>query len=125
MAKFKPAPLFENVSGALNRIDKKSPHAADQKMVLTAHRVAPTKTKNGCNRVYLRGLSSVTRKTPYSAEELSRQATFASISAQVQARRKNTSPTYDADYAAFLAQRDSKGGEPTFVSYLWKVIKGN
>ena len=88
-------------------------------------RVAPTKTKNGCNRVYLRGLSSVTRKTPYSAEELSRQATFASISAQVQARRKRTSPTYDADYAAFLAQRDSKGGEPTFVSYLWKVIKGN
>ena len=61
MAIFKPAPAFENISGALTKINKKSPHAADQKMVLAQHRVAPTKTKNGCNRLYLRGLESVTR----------------------------------------------------------------
>lgn len=123
MAKFKPAPLFQTVSGALNRIDKKSPHAADEKMVLTTHRVAPTKTKNGCLRVYLRGLENVTRKTPYSAAEQANKATFAQVSAQVQARRKESSPTYESDYAAFLAQRNSKNGEPTFVSYLWKVVK--
>ena len=107
MAIFKPAPAFENISGALTKINKKSPHAADQKMVLAQHRVAPTKTKNGCNRLYLRGLESVTR----------------SISQQVTARMKTTSPTYATDYAAFKAQKDLPNGEPTFRSYLWKVVK--
>ena len=109
MAIFKPAPAFENISGALTKINKKSPHAADQKMVLAQHRVAPTKTKNGCNRLYLRGLESVTRS--------------AQISQQVTARMKTTSPTYATDYAAFKAQKDLPNGEPTFRSYLWKVVK--
>ena len=123
MATFKPAKLFETVSGALNRIDKKSPHAADQKMILTTHRTAPTKTKNGCERVYVRDLDNVTRSTPFSAEELAKQTAFGTIAAQVNARFKETSATYAADYAAFLAQKDSKTGEPTFRSYLWKTVK--
>ena len=53
MAKATYAPMFETVSGALNKIDKKSPHAADQKMVLATHRKAPT-TSPDCSRVYLR-----------------------------------------------------------------------
>ena len=124
MAKFKPAPLFQSVSGALNKINKKDPHASDQKMVLTTHRTAPTKTKNGCQRVYVRGIDSVTRSTPYGADELARQTAFGTTAQQVNARLKETSPTYDADFAAFLAQKDSKTGEPTFRSYLWKICRG-
>ena len=45
MAKASYAPMFETVSGALNKINKKSPHAQDQKMVLTTHRKAPTSKK--------------------------------------------------------------------------------
>ena len=44
MAKASYAPMFETVSGALNKINKKSPHAGDQKMVLATHRTAPTTT---------------------------------------------------------------------------------
>ena len=68
MAKASYAPMFETVSGALNKIDKKSPHAADQKMVLATHRKAPT-TSPDCSRVYLRDLKYVTRTTPVTARK--------------------------------------------------------
>ena len=118
MAKASYAPMFETVSGALNKINKKSPHAQDQKMVLTTHRKAPT-TSPDCSRVYLRGLSAVSRTTPVTAKETQVRTKFAAVSAAVNARVKTTSPTYADDYAAFLAQKDQ--GKTTFRSYLWQV----
>ena len=118
MAKASYAPMFETVSGALNKINKKSPHAQDQKMVLTTHRKAPT-TSPDCSRVYLRGLSSVSRTTPVTAKETQVRTKFAAVSAAVNARVKTTSPTYADDYAAFLAQKDQ--GKTTFRSYIWSL----
>ena len=120
MAKASYAKMFETVSGALNKINKKSPHAQDQKMVLATHRTAPT-TSPDCSRVYLRGLESVSRSTPVSAEETAKRVKFAAVSAAVNARMKSTSGTYDADLAAFNAQKDAKNGKKTFRSYLWSV----
>ena len=120
MAKASYAPMFETVSGALNKINKKSPHAQDQKMVLTTHRKAPT-TSPDCSRVYLRGLGSVTRTTPVTAKETQVRTKFATVSAAVNARVKTTSPTYADDYAAFLAQKDSAKGKTTFRSYIWSL----
>ena len=85
MAIFKPAPAFENISGALTKINKKSPHAADQKMVLAQHRVAPTKTKNGCNRLYLRGLESVTRSDAFDTCQRQRAGTAFAVRADLAA----------------------------------------
>ena len=118
MAKASYAPMFETVSGALNKINKKSPHAQDQKMVLTTHRKAPT-TSPDCSRVYLRGLSSVSRTTPVTANEIAVRTKFAAVSAAVNTRVKTTSPTYADDYAAFLAQKDQ--GKTTFRSYIWSL----
>ena len=112
--------MFETVSGALNKINKKSPHAQDQKMVLTTHRKAPT-TSPDCSRVYLRGLSSVSRTTPVTAKETQVRTKFAAVSAAVNARVKTTSPTYADDYAAFLFQKDSAQGKTTFRSYIWSL----
>ena len=112
--------MFETVSGALNKINKKSPHAQDQKMVLTTHRKAPT-TSPDCSRVYLRGLSAVTRTTPVTARETEVRTKFAAVSAAVNARVKPTSPTYSADYAAFTAQKDQSNGKTTFRSYIWSL----
>ena len=112
--------MFETVSGALNKINKKSPHAADQKMVLTTHRKAPT-TSPDCSRVYLRDLNSVTRSTPVTAKEVTIRTKFAAVSAAVNTRVKTTSPTYADDYAAFLAQKDSAQGKTTFRSYIWSL----
>ena len=120
MAKATYAPMFETVSGALNKINKKSPHAQDQKMVLTTHRKAPT-TSPDCSRVFLRGLSSVTRTTPVTAKETTIRTKFATVSAAVNARVKPTSATYDADYAAFLAQKDTAQGKTTLRSYIWSL----
>ena len=119
MAKASYAPMFETVSGALNKINKKSPHAADQKMVLTTHRVAPT-TSPDCSRVYLRGLSSVTRTTPVTAKETGVRTKFAAVSAAVNARLQNSS-TLPADEAAFKAQKDSANGKKTLRSYIWSL----
>ena len=118
MAKASYAPMFETVSGALNKINKKSPHAQDQKMVLTTHRKAPT-TSPDCSRVYLRGLSAVSRTTPVTAKETQVRTKFAAVSTAVNARVKTTSPTYADDYAAFLAQKDQ--GKTTFRSYIWSL----
>ena len=120
MAKASYAPMFETVSGALNKINKKSPHAQDQKMVLTTHRKAPT-TSPDCSRVYLRGLSAVSRTTPVTAKETQVRTKFAAVSAAVNTRVKTTSPTYADDYAAFLAQKDVAQGKTTFRSYVWKL----
>ena len=119
MAKATYAPMFETVSGALNKIDKKSPHAGDQKMVLATHRKAPT-TSPDCSRVYLRGLSSVTRTTPVTAKETGIRNKFAAVSAAVSARLQD--PTKQtADLAAFKLQKDSANGKKTMWSYLWML----
>ena len=119
MAKATYAPMFETVSGALNKIDKKSPHAADQKMVLATHRKAPT-TSPDCSRVYLRDLKSVTRTTPVTAKETGIRTKFAVVSAAVNTRLND--PTKQAaDEAAFKAQKDTANGKKTMRSYLWSL----
>ena len=119
MAKASYAPMFETVSGALNKINKKSPHAADQKMVLATHRVASTTSKD-CNRVYLRGLSSITRSTPVTEKEIGARARFTAVRAAVYARSKNLS-TISADQQAFEEQKNLADGKTTFNAYLWSV----
>ena len=119
MAKATYAPMFQTVSGALNKIDKKSPHAGDQKMVLATHRKAPT-TSPDCSRVYLRGLSSVTRSTPLTSGDLDRRERFTAVSQAVSARKKD--PTkITADQVAFKAQKDQPNGKKTMTAYLWQV----
>ena len=119
MAKATYAPMFETVSGALNKINKKSPHAADQKMVLTTHRKAPT-TSPDCSRVYLRDLNSITRSTPVTAKELTIRTKFAAVSAAVNTRMADTTqqPT---DLAAFNLQKNLPNGKKTLRSYIWSL----
>ena len=117
MAKVEWADAIKTVSGALVKINKKSPHAADQKMVLGTHRTAPT-TNTACSRIYLRGLSSVTRSTPFTQEDLARQLRFKTVSAAVAARMKDPAKMI-ADNTAFNAQSTYK----TMKSYLWALEK--
>ena len=111
--------MFETVSGALNKIDKKSPHAADQKMVLATHRKAPTTSKD-CSRVYLRGLSSVSRSTQPTAKEQTVRTKFSAVSTAVNTRLHDAT-RQAADLAAFNAQKDTAGGKTTMRSYLWSL----
>ena len=119
MAKASYAPLFETVSGALNKINKKSPHAADQKMVLTTHRKAPT-TNPDCSRVYIRDLNSITRSTPVTVKEAAIRLRFSTVSQTVNTRMHDLTKIA-ADQAAFLAQKDSAEGKKTLKSYLWSI----
>jgi len=120
MAKIVWAPGISTVSGALSKINKKSPHAADQQMLLATHRTAAT-TSTDCNRIYLRGIESVTRKTPYSQEEKAAQNLFSRISKGVAARKQNIEQILQ-DREAFLAQKDSPSGYKTFYQYLWHTV---
>ena len=119
MAKATYAPMFETVSGALNKINKKSPHAQDQKMVLATHRTAPT-TSPDCSRVYLRDLNSITRTTPITADETAARTKFAAVSAAVNTRLHDTTKQA-ADQAAFVAQKDAANGKKTLRSYIWSL----
>ena len=114
------ADLVSNLSGALTKINKKSPHAVDQKMVLATHRTAPTSQVGKCNRMYLRGLNSVTRSTPVSAEEVEHRSKFAAVSAAVNTRMKDASKQA-ADLEAFNAQKNTKNGKTTMRSYIWSL----
>lgn len=114
------ADIVSSLSGALTKINKKSPHAVDQKMVLATHRTAPTTQVGKCNRMYLRGLGSVTRSTPVSAEEVEHRTKFAAVSAAVSARMKNPSKQA-ADLEAFNAQKNSANGKKTLRAYLWSL----
>jgi hypothetical protein len=119
MAKVEYADAIKTVSGALTKINKKSAHAADQKMVLATHRVAPT-TSDGCSRLYLRGLQSVTRSTPVTTEELAKRGRFAAVSAAVAARAKDLNKM-GPDKTAFNAQKDQPGGLKTMKKFLWSL----
>ena len=120
MAKVVWAPGISTVSGALSKINKKKPHAADMQMLLATHRKAAT-TSTDCNRLYLRGIESVTRSTPYSADERAAQTKFGNIAKAVQLRRKNDEQMV-TDQQAFQAQKDSPNGYKTIYSYLWHVV---
>ena len=115
MAKVEWADAIKTVSGALTKINKKSAHAADQKMILGTHRVAPS-TNPKCSNLYIRGLSAVTRSTPVSSEETLARQRFGAIARAVNVRRKNLS-TIAADTAAFNAQKET--GYKTLYQYLW------
>lgn len=114
------ADVVSSLSGALTKINKKSPHAVDQKMVLATHRNAPTTQVGKCNRMYLRGLNSVTRSTPVSADEIEIRTKFAAVSTAVNARMKDPSKQA-ADLEAFNAQKNSASGKKTLRSYLWSL----
>ena len=117
MAVVQWAPGISTVSGALKKINKKSPHAADQQMLLATHRTAPT-TSQGCNRLYVRQLEDVTRSTPVTADEIAQRNRFSAIARAVSARRKNIT-TIAQDVAAFNAQKDEPNGYKTFRQWLW------
>ncbi len=119
MAKVEYADAIKTVSGALTKINKKSQHAADQKMVLATHRVAAT-TNPACSRLYLRGLSAVTRNTPVTADEQAQRTRFATVARMVQARKQDLTKIA-GDLAAFNAQKDNANGKKTMRSYLWMV----
>ena len=119
MASVTYADAIKTVSGALTKINKKSPHAKDQKMVLATHRKAETTSKE-CSRLYLRGLSSVTRSTPVSRDELALRERFAEVSRAVMTRMHNLS-TITTDQQAYLAQKDQPGGKKTFKKYIWSL----
>ena len=119
MAKVEWNDAVKTVSGALTKINKKSQHAADQKMILATHRVAATTSPN-CSRLYVRGLSAVTRSTVPQAKELAARSRFASVAAAVKARSKDLMQQA-TDITNFLAQKDTPGGKKTMKAYLWKV----
>ena len=119
MAKVVWAPGISTVSGALQKINKKSPHAADQQMLLATHRIAAT-TSTDCNRLYLRGLSAITRSTPVSSDERAQRTRFGAIAKAVNTRRKDLSKVA-TDLEAFNAQKDTAGGYKTMRQYLWHV----
>ena len=119
MAKAEYADMIKTVSGALTKINKKSPHAADQKMVLATHRVAETTNPN-CSRIYIRGLQSVTRKSLPSTDELLNRARFQTVAAAVRARAKDLSKITQ-DQQDFAAQKDLANGKKTMKAYLWSL----
>ena len=89
-------------------------------MLLATHRKAAT-TSTDWNRLYLRGIESVTRSTPYSADERAAQTKFGNIAKAVQLRRKNVEQMV-SDQQAFQAQKDTPGGYKTIKQYLWNVV---
>ena len=119
MAQVEWADAIKTVSGALTKINKKSQHAGDQKMILATHRKAATTNPN-CSRLYMRGLSSVTRSTPLTDKEQAVRSRFQSVAAAVKVRSKNLS-TLTSDQEAFEEQKNTAGGKKTFRAYLWKI----
>ena len=121
MAVVEYADAIKTVSGALTKINKKSPHAKDQKMVLATHRTAPT-TSGACSRLYLRGLDSITRTTPLTQEELTVRELFRARSRWIKTRMEDLSKV-TTDQAAFIAQKNEAGGAKTLKAYYWKLAK--
>ena len=121
MAVVEYADAIKTVSGALTKINKKSPHAQDQKMVLATHRKAETSSRQ-CSRIYFRGLSAVSRSTPVRENEAIARELFTQRAAWVMSRAASLQHLAQ-DQEDFLAQKDLAGGATTMKSYYWKLAK--
>ena len=119
MAVVEYADAIKTVSGALTKINKKSPHAKDQKMVLGTHRTAPSSNPN-CSRIYLRGLSSVDYPMAQTEDAINARLRFAAVSAAIKARKADLTKL-TTDQQAFLAQKDSPNGKKTMLAYYWLI----
>ena len=109
---------IQYVKGSLAKPVKKSGHSHGDYLIAT-HREAATTNPNCC-RLYLRGLSSVSRSSLPLADELAARARFTAVSRAVRLRAKDLMQI-NADQAAFLAQRDTPNGKKTMKSYLWML----
>ena len=119
MAKVEWADAIKTVSGALKKINKKSQHAQDQKMVLATHRTAPT-TSGICSRLFLRDFDSVNVNVSQTEDSINARNRFSAVSRAVKTRRKDLSHMA-ADLQAFNAQKDNSNGKKTMKSYLWSL----
>ena len=109
---------IDSVSGALAKPSKNGQHSCN-KMLLGTHRTAATTNPN-CTRLYLRGIESVTRSTPVTADEQVVRTRFAQVARAV-AQRRNDLSKIPTDLANFNAQKDNANGKKTMRSYLWMV----
>ena len=119
MAVVEYADAIKTVSGALTKINKKSPHAKDQKMVLGTHRKAATTNPN-CSRIYLRGLSSIDYPVSQTSLAINARNRFTAVSQAISTRRRNVT-LMAQDLAAFKAQKDQPNGKKTLTAYYWMV----
>ena len=113
------ADAIKTVSGALKKINKKSQHAQDQKMVLATHRTAPT-SSGICSRLFLRDFESVNVNVAQTEDAINARNRFSAVSRAVKTRRKDLSHMA-ADLQAFNAQKDNSNGMKTMTKYLWYV----
>ena len=113
------ADAIKTVSGALKKINKKSQHAQDQKMVLATHRTAPT-TSGICSRLFLRDFESVNTPLSQTEDAINARNRFSAVSRAVKTRRKDLSHMAQ-DLAAFQAQKDNSNGKKTMTAYLWYI----
>ena len=120
MAKVEWADAIKTVSGALVKINKKSAHAQDQKMVLGTHRKAPT-TSKACCRLYLRGFNSVNYEVSQTELAINARNRFTAIAQALKVRRRDLSKL-TTDQQNFLAQRDLPNGKKTMTAYYWYIL---
>ena len=113
------ADAIKTVSGALKKINKKSQHAQDQKMVLATHRTAPTQS-GVCSRLFLRDFDSVNVPLAQTEEAINARLRFAAVAAAIKARKADLTKL-TTDQQAFLAQKDSPNGKKTMLAYYWKI----
>ena len=110
---------IDSVSGALSKPVKNGQHRC-AKMLLGTHRVAATENPN-CNRLYLR--KKVERSTSPGANELFARVRFTAVAAAVATRSKDLSKITQ-DQMAFIAQKDTAGGNKTLKAWYW-MVEGN
>ena len=118
MAKVEWSAGIDHVSGALSKPSKSGQHSCT-KMLLGTHRVAPT-TSPDCSRLYIRGLSAVSRSTQPTSKELAVRARFTAVAAAIKTRKADLMRVTE-DEAAFMAQKDLAGGKKTLKAWYWMV----
>ena len=114
MAKVQWSAGIDSVSGALSKPGNNPQHSCE-KMLLGTHRTAAT-TNPDCNRLFLR--KKVKRSTPLTPTELWIRQRFKALQAAVKTRSEDLTK-YDADLAAFIAQKDKSNGKKTMKAWYW------
>ena len=118
MAIIKWAKGIDYVSGLLSKRPKAGdPHSDHSNTLMATHRVAET-TNPDCTRIYMVG--EYNRKTPVSADELTKRSLFKQRAAWVTNRRQDLTHV-TSDQQAFRAQKDQPNGKKTMKSYLWSL----
>lgn len=125
MAKVLWNAAVETVSGALTKVDRKSQHVYDQRMILATHRTASSMNRK-CARLYLRTFNNIAWQQTPGQDAMAARNVFSKRATAIRLRSKDLN-ALSKDQANFFdvkpLYKQKFGQDLSYRFFLWLAVE--